>query len=128
MKNSLLFCLILLSFNTFAQIISVVSSATVITTLISNPANTFILLIFSIISLIGSLIPPINEYIITGLNNNKINESFEELITNKTFIENMNKELDYILYSKQIDEVKVSEIINECNEKTAIINRLLILT
>lgn len=40
----------------------------------------------------------------------------------------MNKELDYILYSKQIDEVKVSEIINECNEKTAIINRLLILT
>lgn len=53
MKNSLLFCLILLSFNTFAQIISVVSSATVITTLISNPANTFILLIFSIISLIG---------------------------------------------------------------------------
>ena len=116
--------------NLLSQIITSISSAGVVSTLLAEKFENqkTIGLIMGTIGLFSSLIPIINEYVITGINNKKINESFEDLVKYRLEIENNNKELSYFIKSKSPDYEKVSAIINNCNEKTSLISQILILS
>ncbi|MFD2943253.1 hypothetical protein [Flavobacterium notoginsengisoli] len=115
--------------NLLSQIITALSSAGVVSTLLADNIKNqkSIGLIMGFIGLVSSLIPIINEHIITGINNKKINESFEDIVKYRLEIESNNKELFYFITAKIPDYEKISAIINNCNEKTSLIMQILIL-
>lgn len=111
--------------NLFSQIATAICSATVISTI---KKIEWVAIVFGIVGLVASLVPIVNDYLITGLDNKKINESFEELIRYRIEIEGFNKELDFLTKIKSNDIEKISEIINYSNDKTVTMRKLLILS
>ena len=115
--------------NLLSQIISAISSAGIVSTFLTAnyPNQTKVGLIMGLIGLTSSLIPIANEYLITGINNKKINEAFVDLVKYRLEIESTDKDLEYFIKSRTPDFEKISSIINNCNEKTLLISQILIL-
>ena len=114
--------------NLFSQIITAICSAGVVGTILAKmPNKEFMGILLGFAGLICSLIPIVSEYIVTGINNKKITDSFEDLVKNRLEIEKNNRELKYYLSSKKPDIEKISSLINNSNEKAFFINQSFIL-
>lgn len=115
--------------NLLSQIITAISSAAVVSTFIGDNSSNkkTVGITMGIIGLISSIIPIFNQYIITGINDKKINESFEDMVKYRLEIESNDKELTYFLKSHAPDYERISTIINNCNEKTVFLLQLLFL-
>lgn len=112
----------------FSQIVTTISSAAVVTTLLSeNDKYKSLTLITGILSLLGAIFPIISEFMVSGISNKNLSETFNDLVKSKIEVENYNIELN--LFTKNgFDREKISDTITKCNAKCAELNELLLLS